>query len=84
MTTEPEDLRQLRERLRLLVESGALPSKPPQRMFAGPTLDRHSCIVCSETLSHGAVEYELSAADHVVYLHPRCFYVWRQLDQQTA
>jgi len=84
MTTEPEDLPQLRERVRVLIESGALPSKPPQKMFAGRTIDRHKCKVCSETLSDGAVEYEVSAADHVVYLHPRCFYVWRQFDQQTA
>jgi hypothetical protein len=49
MPTEREELRRLQERRRVLIENGTLPRKPPQKRFAGPPLDRHTCIICGRS-----------------------------------
>jgi hypothetical protein len=84
MTTEPKDRGQLQACLRLLIKSSKLRGKPPQKLFAGSPVDRHSCVVCGAPLTQGAVEYEVSVDDHVVYIHPLCFKLWPQLEEQSA
>ena len=71
-------------RLRVLIEAEMLPRKPPATAFAGPTHDGHACIGCGGKLVRGEIEYELDIDSHVMYLHRRCFDIWREFDRQSA
>jgi hypothetical protein len=71
-------------RVRDLIAAGMLPRKRPTKMFVGPSLAVHGCIMCGEKLTRGEIEYEFDMDSHVIYLHRRCFEVWRELDAESA
>ena len=70
-------------RLRDLITAGALPRNRPAKMFVGPSLDAHACILCREKFTHGEIEYEFEMDSHAIYLHRRCFDLWRELDAES-
>ena len=79
-----DDVSAVLARLRVLIENGTLPRKPPAKAFVGPTNDGHACIGCGGKLEQGEIEYELDMDSHVLYLHRRCFELWREVDGQSA
>jgi hypothetical protein len=69
----------IRARLRALIEGDVLPRAGPQRLWAGPSRDGHSCIACELSIAHGETEFELTTvAGVVVFLHRHCVELWAQ------
>jgi hypothetical protein len=71
-------------RVRELITAGMLPRKRPTRMFVGPSKDVHGCIMCGEKLMRGEIEYEFDMDSHVIYLHRRCFELWREVETEAS
>ena len=72
------------ERLHALIANRTLPSKPPRKIYVGRAAYNHVCEVCGSPLRFGQVEYESDFENRVLYLHPRCFELWRGLDGASA
>jgi hypothetical protein len=62
----------VRERLRALIDSGALPRARPSRIWAGFCLEPRPCTACGIDLAVGEPEYEISGG----VLHQRCLNLW--------
>jgi hypothetical protein len=71
-------------RVRDLIAAGILPRKRPTKMFVGPTMDSHACIMCGEKLTRGEIEYEFDMNSHVIHLHHRCCQLWHELESESA
>jgi len=63
----------IRTRLLGLIDSGALPTVTPRRMFIGPCREIHPCIACGMDISTGAQEFEwTNPGNLIVFFHRRC------------
>jgi hypothetical protein len=72
----------LREKARIAIKSGKLPTRRASRTFGGPGSGM-TCVVCDELLTQAQVELKVEFNRHGVTpgldsyrLHPRCFAAW--------
>jgi len=72
----------LRAKAREVVRAGKLPSRRPDRTWAGPGID-NSCTICEARIKQDQVEFEIQfahdgAAPRVerFHVHLRCFAAW--------
>jgi hypothetical protein len=72
----------LRRLARLVLESGTLPRRDPDRTWGGPGVDV-PCTVCAHPITSDQVEYEVQFARDGgnpgldrFHFHMRCFAVW--------
>jgi hypothetical protein len=73
----PDDV--IRARLRALTDGGVLPPPRSQRLWAGPSLDGHSCVGCEQSIARGDIEFELTTlTGALVFLHRHCAELWAQ------
>ena len=71
-----EDRAQLRERIRTWLAEGQLPL-PGAEMWVGPGSGRW-CAICSTVIQRSHVEYEIPHRDGWLYVHLRCFTLWKE------
>jgi hypothetical protein len=81
---EMPDEATIRPRLRVLVDSGLLPQIFSNEIWASRCTTRHACTVCTSGIEVGEVEYELSVDGVVVFVHTRCFSLWRHHGKRTG
>jgi hypothetical protein len=88
------DEKMLREKARAVVESGKLPSRPPDRTWGGDGVGA-TCAVCELPVTKEQKEFELQFAHDGAnpgldkhHVHIRCFAAWeferRQFERRTA
>lgn len=88
LSTRPDD-DALRERARLLLESGALPRRRPDRVWGGPG-SGGECPVCGDRVAAEDVEMELEFAGEdgslqvFVHVHLGCFAALERASRQLA
>ena len=69
--------RELRSRVRALIDQGALPVLRVSNLDAGYGHD-HTCWVCAEQIAASQIEYEVSADRHPrMSFHIKCFSIWQ-------
>ena len=82
---KPEAMRDgdLHERAKELLQRGALPREPAQRIFAGYG-HGSPCLLCSTPIAPGEIEYELEFGRErqIVCLHLACHAIW-EYERQT-
>jgi hypothetical protein len=67
----------IRERLRALIDAGALPRSQPTRVRGGLCYEAHPCIACGDTITAMRdVEVEASTPAGVIFFHGRCWGIW--------
>jgi len=71
-----------RAEARRAIDSGTLPTRPPDRIFGGPG-SGELCGVCAKSITRAEMEYEVEFAGHdemrqpdVFHFHLRCFTAW--------
>jgi hypothetical protein len=76
------DEKMLREKARAAVQSGKLPSRPPDRTWRGNGIGA-TCVVCELPVTTEEKELEIEFAHdgsnpglHKFHLHIRCFAAW--------
>jgi hypothetical protein len=74
----PFDLATVRQRLRLLTDSGVLPHFHSGPLWAGRCRVKHDCTICGIGIEVGEIELEMTSprAGVVIFLHRRCFDFW--------
>jgi hypothetical protein len=77
----PDELR-LREQARAAIQSGKLPSRPPDRTWGGPGVGA-ACAVCDLPVTKDQLEFEIQFARDgdspgldKFHVHIRCFAAW--------
>ena len=78
----------LREKAREVVRTGKLPSRRPDRTWAGPGVGA-SCALCGEPLKQDQLELEIGFAHKgdrpaldTFHIHVRCFAAWESERRQ--
>lgn len=68
----------IRQRIRTMVETGALPCDEPEKVWAGKGMGQH-CVACSQPISAAEIEYEVElTAGQMFRVHRRCHEIWRE------
>ncbi len=77
----PDELR-LREQARAAIQSGKLPSRPPDRTWGGPGVGA-ACAVCDLPVTKDQLEFEIQFVRDgdnpgldKFHVHIRCFAAW--------
>ena len=65
----------VRQRIRQMLESGALPCEEPDKVWAGHGNGSH-CAACGENITQVEVEYEVQLASVTLRLHRECHEIW--------
>lgn len=72
----------LQEKARAVMKAGKLPTRRPDRTFAGPG-SRTRCAVCGDQISRDQMEFKIEFNRHGLWpgvdryhLHQQCFAAW--------
>jgi hypothetical protein len=69
----------VRQRVRVLLDRGALPSIRPGEIWGGASMANHACTVCGVKIGVGEVKFDIPPPNGVVVpVHRHCFAIWTQ------